>query len=85
MGLHDPRLLPGRRIHQYHLSLVRELNVSLPVREKTRPGVPRSPGLVAPVVATVVMNERPAPRCKRRSYRCAPSASPIRTSTVRDV
>jgi hypothetical protein len=35
-----------------------------------------------PVVAPVVMNERPAPRCKRRCYRCALSAQPIRTSTV---
>src|SRR5437867_12859521 len=36
-----------------------------------------------PVVAFVVMNERPAPRCKRRRYRCALLARPIRMSTVR--
>ena len=30
-----------------------------------------------------VMDERPAPRCKRRRYRCELSAQPIRTSTVR--
>ena len=36
-----------------------------------------------PVVAFVVMNERPAPRCKRRRYRCAVFAQPIRMSTVR--
>jgi hypothetical protein len=36
-----------------------------------------------PVVAPVVMDERPAPRCKRRCYRCELSAQPIRTSTVR--
>ena len=35
-----------------------------------------------PVVALVVMNGRPAPRCKRRRYRCAAFAQPIRTSTV---
>src|SRR5205823_2252029 len=35
-----------------------------------------------PVVALVVMNERPAPPCKRRGYRCAVLAQPIRTSTV---
>ena len=29
------------------------------------------------------MNERPAPRCKRRRYRCALLARPIRMSTVR--
>ena len=33
--------------------------------------------------STRVMNERPAPRCKRRRYRCASSAQPIRTSTVK--
>ena len=36
-----------------------------------------------PVVAFVVMNDRPAPRCKRRRYRCAVLAQPIRISTVR--
>jgi len=36
-----------------------------------------------PVVAFVVMNDRPAPRCKRRRYRCAVHAQPIRMSTVR--
>jgi hypothetical protein len=36
-----------------------------------------------PVVAFVVMNERPAPRCKRGRYRCAVYARPIRMSTVR--
>jgi hypothetical protein len=36
-----------------------------------------------PVVAFVVMDERPAPRCKRRCYRCAVLAQPIRMSTVR--
>ena len=36
-----------------------------------------------PVVAFVVMNDRPAPRCKRRRYRCAVRAQPIRMSTVR--
>jgi len=35
-----------------------------------------------PVVAFVVMNERPAPRCKRRRYRWAVLAQPIRMSTV---
>ena len=35
-----------------------------------------------PVVAFVVMNDRPAPRCKRRRYRCALRAQPIRMSTV---
>ena len=29
------------------------------------------------------MNDRPAPRCKRRRYRCAVQAQPIRISTVR--
>ena len=30
------------------------------------------------------MNDRPAPRCKRCRYRCAPRAQPIRMSTVRN-
>jgi hypothetical protein len=36
-----------------------------------------------PVVALVVMNERPAPRCKRGRYRWTALAQPIRMSTVR--
>jgi hypothetical protein len=35
-----------------------------------------------PVVAFVMMDERPAPRCKRRRYRCAVLAQPLRRSTV---
>jgi hypothetical protein len=30
-----------------------------------------------------MMDDRPAPRCKRRRYRCALRARPIRMSTVR--
>ena len=33
--------------------------------------------------ALVMLNDRPAPRCKRRRYRCAVHAQPIRISTVR--
>jgi hypothetical protein len=36
-----------------------------------------------PVVALVVMNERPAPRCKRRRYKSPLRARPIRMSTGR--
>src|SRR5215216_7771138 len=36
-----------------------------------------------PVVALVVMNERPAPRCKRGRYKSSLRARPIRMSTVR--
>ena len=49
----------------------------------TRPGVPRSPGLVASSGSRSPLGERPAPRCKRRRYRCAVHAQPIRISTVR--
>ena len=51
--------------------------------EVTRPGVPRSPGLVASSGSIRRDDERPAPRCKRRGYRCAVRGRPIRTSTVR--
>ena len=52
-------------------------------KEVTRPGVPRSPGLVASSGSIRRDDERPAPRCKRRRYRCAVRGRPIRTSTVR--
>ena len=35
------------------------------------------------MVAFVVMNDRPAPRCKRRRDRCGVDVQPIRMSTVR--
>ena len=59
--------------------------VARPLSMRSRRG-PECLGVRAsspPVVALVVMDERPAPRCKRRRYRCAVLARPIRRSTVR--